>query len=162
MCAFLHSHRLGPGHHHLLLRLVVQFSSVQSLSRGRLCDVMDCSTPGLPVHHQLPEFTQTHVHWVGDAIQPSHPLSSPSPPAFNLSQRQGLVVHLTPCLTFNSLYSIYTQIGIFKCQLDFSYVSHFKSPKGLLLELALSSSPCLEESIIRKICLPLSALCYSL
>ena len=51
---------------------------------------MDCSTPGLPVHHQLPEFTQTHVHWVGDAIQPLHPLSSPSPPAFNLSQHQGL------------------------------------------------------------------------
>ena len=47
---------------------------------------MDCRTPGLPVHHQLPEFTQTHVHWVGDAIQPSHPLLSPSPPAFNLSQ----------------------------------------------------------------------------
>ena len=46
---------------------------------------MDCSTPGFPVHHQLPEFTQTHVHWVCDAIQPSHPLSSPSPPAFNLS-----------------------------------------------------------------------------
>ena len=51
---------------------------------------MDCSTPGLPVHHQLPEFTQTHVHWVSDAIQPSHPLSSPSPPTFNLSQHQGL------------------------------------------------------------------------
>ena len=51
---------------------------------------MDCSTPGLPVHHQLPEFTQTHVHQAGDAIQPSHPLSSPSPPAFNLSQHQGL------------------------------------------------------------------------
>ena len=51
---------------------------------------MDCSTPGLPVHHQLPEFTQTHGHWVGDAIQPSHPLSSPSPPAFNLSQHQSL------------------------------------------------------------------------
>ena len=49
---------------------------------------MDCSTPGLPVHHQLPEFTQTHVHWVGDAIQPSHPLSSPSPLAFNLSQHR--------------------------------------------------------------------------
>ena len=48
------------------------------------------STPGLPVHHQLPEFTQTHVHRVSDAIQPSHPLSSPSPPAFNLSQHQGL------------------------------------------------------------------------
>ena len=51
---------------------------------------MDCRTPGLPVHHQLPEFTQTHVHWVSDAIQPSHPLLSPSPPAFNLSQHQGL------------------------------------------------------------------------
>ena len=51
---------------------------------------MDCNTPGFPVHHQLPEFTQTHIHWVGNAIQPSHPLSSPSPPAFNLSQNQGL------------------------------------------------------------------------
>ena len=51
---------------------------------------MDCSTPGLPVHHQLPEFIQIHVHWVGDAIQPSYPLSSPSPTSFNLSQHQGL------------------------------------------------------------------------
>ena len=56
----------------------------QSLSRVWLCDPMDCSTPGLPVHHQIPEFTQTHVHWVGDAIQSSYPLSSPSPPTFNL------------------------------------------------------------------------------
>ena len=55
-----------------------------------LCDPMNCSTPGLPVHHQLSESIQTHVHWVGDAIQPSHPLSSPSPPTFNLSQHQGL------------------------------------------------------------------------
>ena len=67
----------------------VQFSSVAP-SCPTLCEPMDCSTPGLPVHHQLPEFTQTHVHWVGDAIQPSHPLSSPSPPAYNLSQHQGL------------------------------------------------------------------------
>ena len=51
---------------------------------------MDCSMPGLPVHHQLPELTQTHVHWVGDAIQPSHPLPFPSPPALNLYQHQGL------------------------------------------------------------------------
>ena len=51
---------------------------------------MDCSMPGLPVHHKLPEFTQTHVHWVDDAIQPSYPQSSPSPPAFSLSQHQGL------------------------------------------------------------------------
>ena len=55
-----------------------------------LCDPMNCSTPGLPVHHQLPEFTHTHVHRVGDTIQPSHPLPSPSPPAPNPSQHQGL------------------------------------------------------------------------
>ena len=55
-----------------------------------LCDPMDCSMPGFPVLHYLLEFTQTHVHWVGDAIQPSHPLSSPSSPTFNLSQHQGL------------------------------------------------------------------------
>ena len=61
------------------------FSSVQSLSRVQLCEHMDCSMPGLPVQHQLPELAQTHVHRVGDAIQLSHPLLSPSPPAFNLS-----------------------------------------------------------------------------
>ena len=60
----------------------VQFSSVTQLC-PTLCDPMNCSTPALPVYHQLPEFTQTHVHWVSDAIQPSHPLSSPSPPAPN-------------------------------------------------------------------------------
>ena len=64
-----------------------QFSSVQSLSHVRLCDPMNRSMPGLPVHHQLPEFTQTHIHRVSDAIQPSHPLSSPSP-APNPSQHQ--------------------------------------------------------------------------
>ena len=63
--------------------------SHQFSSGAQLCPTL-CSTPGLPVHHQLPEFTQTHVHWVGDAIQPSHPLSSPLPPAFNISQHQGL------------------------------------------------------------------------
>ena len=67
----------------------VQFSSVAQLC-FTLCDPMNHSIPGLPVHHQLPESTQTHVHWVGDAIQPSHHLSSPSPPALNLSQHQGL------------------------------------------------------------------------
>ena len=68
-----------------------QFSSVAQ-SCPTLCDPMNRSTPGLPVHHQLPEFTQTHVHWVSDAIQPSHPLSSPSPPALNPSQHQSLPV----------------------------------------------------------------------
>ena len=70
------------------------FSSVQFSSVAQSCpiiwDPMNCSTPGLPVHHKLPEFTQTHVHWVSDTIQPFHPLSSPSLPAFNLSQHQGL------------------------------------------------------------------------
>ena len=70
--------------------LSVQFISVQSLNRVQLCDPMNRSTPGLPVHHQLPEFTQTRVHQVSDAIQPSHPLSSPSPPAPNPSQHQSL------------------------------------------------------------------------
>ena len=65
------------------------FSSVTQ-SCPTPCDPMDHSTPGLPVHHQLPEFTQTHVHWVSDAIQPSHALSSPSLPALNPSQHQGL------------------------------------------------------------------------
>ena len=67
----------------------VQFSSVAQLG-PTVCNPMDCSTPSLPVHHQFPEFTQTHVHWVGDAIQLSHPLSSPSSPTFNFSQHQGL------------------------------------------------------------------------
>ena len=72
----------------VLLSFSFQFSPV-----AQLCPTLrphDHSTPVLPVHHQLPEFTQTHVHWVSDAIQPSHPLLSPSPPALNLSQHQGL------------------------------------------------------------------------
>ena len=66
-----------------------QVSSVTQ-SRPTLCNTKDCNTPDFPVHHQLPKLIQTHVHWFGDAIQPSHPLSSPFPPAFNLSQHQGL------------------------------------------------------------------------
>ena len=69
--------------------LSVQLRSVVQSCLTRY-DPMDCHTPGLPVHHQLPESTQTHVHSVGDTIQPSHPLSSPPPPALNLSQHQGL------------------------------------------------------------------------
>ena len=66
------------------------FSSVHSLNRVQLCDPMNLGMPGLPVHHQILEFTQTHVYRVGDAIQPSHPLSSLSPPAPNPSQHQSL------------------------------------------------------------------------
>ena len=76
------------------MRRRVQFSSVAQ-SCPTLCDPMNHSTPGLPVHHQLLEFTQTHVHRVGDAIQPSHPLSSPSPPAHNPSQHQVFSNELT-------------------------------------------------------------------
>ena len=77
------SRTLGVGN------VYMTFSSVTQLS-PTLCDPMNRSTPGLPVHHQLPEFTQTQVHWVGDAIQPSHPLSSPFPPAPTPSQHQSL------------------------------------------------------------------------
>ena len=72
--------------------MIMFYQSVSSFTELclALCDPMNRSTPGLPVHHQLPEFTQTHIHQVGDAIRPSHPLSSPSAPAPNPSQHQGL------------------------------------------------------------------------
>ena len=88
----------------LTVRNQVQFSSVTQ-SCPTLCDPMDCSTPGLPVHHQLLEFTQTHVHWVGDAIQPSHPLLFPSSPAFNLSQHQGLFYESVLCIRWPKYWS---------------------------------------------------------
>ena len=90
-CSFSFSNGPSSEHSGLISFVTESSSSLQSLSHVWLfvCDPMDCSTPGLPVHHQLPEFNQTYVHWVGDAIQPSHPLLSP-PPAFNLSQHQGL------------------------------------------------------------------------
>ena len=85
----------GEDMFHILIAFVVSrvYQSVSSVTQSclTLCNPMDCSMPGLPVHHQLLKFTQTHVHWVSDAIQPSHPLLSPSPPALNLSQHQGLV-----------------------------------------------------------------------
>ena len=96
--AVVHTTRLKPGGHcsggfghtkRCPTLVIIQFSSAAQ-SCPTLCDPMNRSTPGLPVHHHLPEFTQTCVHWVSDAIQPSHPLSSPSPPALNLSQDQGL------------------------------------------------------------------------
>ena len=82
-----------------------QFSSVAQLC-PTLCDPMNHSTPGLRVHHQLPESTQTHVHWVGDAIQPSHPLSSPSSPAVKLSQHQGLFKWVSSSHQFSSVQSL--------------------------------------------------------
>ena len=96
-----------------------------------LCDPMNCSTPGLPVHHQLPEFTQTHVHRVGDAIQPSHPLSSPSPPAPNPSQHQGLFQWV------NSSHEV-TKVLEFQPQ----HQSFQWTPRTGLLEDGRVGSPC--------------------
>ena len=106
-----------------------QFSSVQSCLT--LCDPMNHSTPGLPVHHQLPEFTQTHVHWVGDANQPSHPLSSPSPPAPNLSQHQSL---------FQWVDSLHEVAKVLEFQLQ--HQSFQWTPRTDLLEDGLVGSPC--------------------
>ena len=78
---------------------------VQSLTCVWLCDPMDCSTPGLPVHYQLPEFTQIHVQWVSDAIQSRHPLLTSSPPAFNLSQHQGVFKESALCIRWPKYWS---------------------------------------------------------
>ena len=90
----LYSHLLKSFPQFVVIHTVKGFSSIQFSSVAQscltLCDPMDSRTPGLPVHHQLPELTQTHVHRVGDAIQTSHPLLSPSPPDFNLSQHHSL------------------------------------------------------------------------
>ena len=108
------------------------FSSFQSLSPcPTLCDSMDCSLPGFPVHQLLPEFTQTHVHWVGDAIQPPHPLLSPSPPAFNLSQHQGL---------FKRVSSSHQVAKGLEFQLQ--HQSFQWTPRTDLLENELVGSPC--------------------
>ena len=91
------------------------FSSVTQ-SCLTLWDLMDYSTPSLPVHHQLLEFTQSHVHWVSDAIQPSHPLSSPSSPTFNLSQHQGL---------FKWVSSLHQVAKVLEFQLSISYSNEY-------------------------------------
>ena len=76
---------------------------------------MGCSMPGFPVHHQLPELAQTHVHWASDAIQPSHPLSSPSPPAFNLAQHQGLFQRVSPLHHMAKVLALQHQHQSFRC-----------------------------------------------
>ena len=88
----------------------VQFSSVAQ-SCPALCDPMNRSIPGLPIHHQLLESTQNHVHWVSDAIQPSHPLSSPSPPALNLSQHQVFSNESALCIKWPKYWSFSLSIG---------------------------------------------------
>ena len=118
----------------VFLTFLSQFSSVTQ-SCLTPCDPINRSTPGLPVHHQLPEFTQTHVHWVGDAIQPSHPLSSPSPPAFNLSQHQGL---------FQWVSSLHQVAKVLEFQLQCQ--SFQWTPRTDLLYDGLVGSPCSRDS----------------
>ena len=108
----------------------VQFSSVAQ-SCPTLCDPMNHSTPGLPVHHQLQEFTQAHVHRVIDAIQPSHPLLSPSPPAHNPSQHQSL---------FQWVNSLHEVAKVLEFQLQ--YHSLQTNPRADLLQNGLIGSPC--------------------
>ena len=109
--------------------LPVQFSSVAQ-SCLTLCNPMNCSTPGLPVHHQLPEFTETHDHWVSDAIQPSHPLSSPFPPAPNPSQHQGL---------FQWVNSLHEVAKVLEFQLQ--HHSFQRNPRTDLLQNGLVGKP---------------------
>ena len=113
----------------------LKFSSVQFTSVTQscltLCDPMNHSTPGLPVHHQLPESAQTHVHWVSDAIQPSHPLSFPSPSAFNFSQHQGL---------FKWVSSSHEVAKVLEFQLQ--HQSFQWTPRTELLQDGLVDSPC--------------------
>ena len=108
----------------------VQFSSV-SQSCPTLHDPMNRSTPGLPVHHQLLEFTQTHVHWVSDAIQPSHPLSSSSPPASNPTQPQSL---------FQWVSSSHEVAKVLEFQLQHHFLQ--RNPRADLLQNGLIGSPC--------------------
>ena len=108
----------------------VQFSSVTQLC-PTLCDPMNCSTPGLPDHHQLPEFTQTHVYRVSDAIQPSNPLSSPFPLAPNPSQHQSL---------FEWVNSLHEVAKVLEFQLQ--HHSFQRNPRADLLQNGLVGSPC--------------------
>ena len=96
-----------------------------------LCNPTDCTTPGSPVLHCLPELAQTHIHWVGDAIQPSHPLSSPSPPAFNLSRHQGL---------FQWVSSLHQRAKVLEFQLQ--HQSFQWTPRTDFLTDGLVGSPC--------------------
>ena len=137
-----------------------QFSSVAQSCLTH-CNPMDCSMPGSPVHHQLPELTQTHVHWVGDAIKPSHPLSSPSPPTFNLSQHQDLfkwvtslhqvakvlefqLWHQSPTSGYSGLISVrmdWLDLPAVQGALKSSPAPQFKSINSLVLSFLYSPTP---------------------
>ena len=128
-CFIQRSWKLCP-HKYLHTNGYNQFSSVAQ-SCPTLCDPMNCSTPGLPVHHHLLEFTQTHVHLVSDAIPPSHPRSSPSPPALNASQHHSL---------FQWVNSSHEVAKVLEFQLQ--HQSFQRNPRTVLLQNGLVVSPC--------------------
>ena len=117
--------------HHGIFPLRKHSVSSVAQSCPTLCDPIDCNMPGLPVPHQLPEFTQTHVHWIGDAIQSSHPLSSPSPPALNLSQHQGLFKwvssshQVAKVLEFQLQHQLVANLNSSHCSFSFVHFSFF-------------------------------------
>ena len=149
-----HAHPVNPS-----------FSSVQSRSCVWLCDLMDCSTPGFPVHHQLLELSQTHVHQVVDAIQPSYPLLSPSPPAFNCSQHQGLFQwvssshQVAKVLEFQLQHHFNEYSKLISFRIDWfdllaiqgtlkSLLQHHSSNASILLYYHWNSKPPLEPSLL--------------
>ena len=149
-----------------MLKIEFQFSSVTQLCPN-LCDPVYCSIPGLPVHHQLPEVTQTHVHPVGDAIQPSHPLSSPSPPVFTLSQHQGLFSESILCIRWPKYWSFSFSIspssehpGLISFRMDWldllavqgtlkNLLQHHSS-KASILQLPLQSNSHIHTGLLEK------------
>ena len=113
-CSNIQTKKVYTGENYTDILKPSQFSSIQSTqSCLTLCDPVECSTPGLAVHHQLPELAQTHIHWVGDAIQQTHPLLSPSPPAFNLSQHQGLFQRVSSSIRWPKSWSFNFSISRF-------------------------------------------------
>ena len=132
----------------ILLWLYFLFSSVAQ-SCPALWDPLDCSSPGFPVHHQLPELAQTHVHWVGDAVQPSHPLLSPSPPAFNLSQHR---------VIFQWVSSLHQEAKVLEFQLQHQHISCYS--QFMLHKCRMLTVPGIHGSGLMLLCLgTCSALC---
>jgi len=135
----------------LKYRKCLHFNSVIQLC-PTLCDPMDCSMPGLPVHHRLPELAQICVHWVSDTIQPSHPLSSPSPPTFNLSQHQGLFKWVSSShkvakiLEFQLQHQSFQYSGLISFRIDWFYLFAVQGTLKRLLQHHSSKASILQCS----------------
>ena len=135
------------------MRNSVQFSHSVTQWCMTPCDPMDCGTPGFPVLHYLPEFTQTHVHWVGDAIQPIHPLLSPSPPTLNLFQHQGLSNESVLCIRWPKYWSFSFSIspsneysGLISFRIDWLDLLVIQGTLKSLLQHHSSKAPILQCS----------------